>query len=73
MKKNLDKLGIDIRVEHFAIENIPTEADIIVTHKKLVDRTRMVVKDKPIIAIENYLKDPEVTKLIGQIEQQYHK
>jgi len=73
MKKNLDKLGINIRVEHFAIENIPTEADIIVTHKKLVDRTRRVVKGKPIVAIENYLKDPEVTKLIGQIEQQYHK
>ncbi len=73
LKKRLAKLGIDIRVEHFAIEKIPTEADIIVTHKNLYDRAKMAVSDKPIITIENYLKDANIEELVEKIKQSYGK
>ncbi len=73
LKKRLAKLGIDIRVEHFAIEKIPTEADIIVTHKNLYDRAKMAVGDKPIITIENYLKDANIEELVEKIKKSYGK
>ena len=71
LKKKLSKLGINIRVEHFAIEKIPKDVDVIVTHKNLYDRAKMVVGDKEIITIENYLKDPNIDKLIEKICFQY--
>lgn len=73
LKKKLAKMGINIRVEHFAIEKIPAEADIVVTHKNLYDRAKMVVIDKEIITIENYLKDPNIDNLVETIKQQYNK
>lgn len=73
MKKKLIKSGIDIRVEHFAIENIPSDANVIIIHKNLAERAKLVIKDRPIITIENYLQDPEITKLIERIKEQYKK
>lgn len=73
LKKKLAKMDIHIKVEHFAIEKIPAEADIVVTHKNLYDRAKIVVKDKPIITIENYLKDPHIDELVETIRSQYNK
>ena len=67
-------MGINIKVEHFAIEKIPSDADIIVTHKNLHERAQMATKGKkPIVTIENYLQDPNIDALIEQIKQQYGK
>lgn len=73
LEKKLAKMGINIRVEHFAIEKVPTEADVIVTHKNLYDRAKMVVTNKEIITIENYLKDSNIDNLVETIKQQYNK
>ena len=74
LKKKLTKMGINIKVEHFAIEKIPSDADIIVTHKNLHERAQMATKgEKPIVTIENYLQDPNIDALIEQIKQQYGK
>ncbi|WP_346686933.1 PTS mannitol transporter subunit IICB [Megamonas hypermegale] len=74
LKKKLTKMGINIKVEHFAIEKIPSDADIIVTHKNLHERAQMATKGKkPIVTIENYLQDPNIDALIEQIKQQYGK
>lgn len=74
LKKKLTKMGINIKVEHFAIEKIPFDADIIVTHKNLHERAQMATKGKkPIVTIENYLQDPNIDALIEQIKQQYGK
>ena len=74
LKKKLTKMGINIKVEHFAIEKIPSDADIIVTHKNLHERAQMATKGKKtIVTIENYLQDPNIDALIEQIKQQYGK
>ena len=73
LKKKLTKMGINIKVEHFAIEKIPADADIVVTHKNLYDRAKMVAADKAIVTIDNYLKDPNIDELIEKIRIQYGK
>lgn len=73
LKKKLAKLGINITVQHFAIEKVPAEADVIVTHKNLYDRAKIVANGKPIVTIENYLKDEHIDKLIEEIRKQYGK
>ena len=73
LKKKLAKMGIDIKVEHFAIEKVPENVDLIVTHKNLYDRAKMVSGNKEIITIENYLKDTNIDMLIERIKQENNK
>lgn len=34
-RKRLEKAGLAIEVKHYAIENVPADADIVVTHASL--------------------------------------
>ena len=69
-KKQLQKENItDIIVNNYRIEEIPKDSDIIVVHKNLADRTKMSYGDKKIITIENYLKDPNLDQLMGEIKR----
>lgn len=65
-RKKLEKAGYPIAVKHYAIENIPADADIIVTHASLEDRARGVT-DKPLILIKNYLGDQTLDVLFEQL------
>ncbi|BEU88625.1 PTS mannitol transporter subunit IICB [Selenomonas sp. TAMA-11512] len=71
IRKRLEKAGISIRVENFAIESVPAEADVIVIHEKLLERAAQGLPDAKIITIKNYLEDPAVEELINTIIQQY--
>ncbi len=73
MRRALSKAGVDIHVEHFAIEKIPPEADVVIVHENLAERVRMSVQNKRIITIHNYLDDPAIRALREEIEKQYGK
>jgi len=68
-QKKLKKLGLDKRVENFAIEKVPEEVDVIVTHKSLEDRVRLKFEDKKVIAIDNFLGDPKLEAFLEEISQ----
>ena len=73
-KKKLQKENIDdIIVNNYSIENIPEDSDVIVVHKNLVGRTEMSHKDKKIIAITNYLNDPNIEELLEDIKESKKK
>ncbi len=68
-KRKLEKAGFDIEVKHFAIENIPAEADVVVTHENLKDRASNATQSR-IVTIKNFINDPALGELLTQIEQQ---
>jgi PTS system mannitol-specific IIC component len=68
-KKKLKKLGFDKKVDHFAIEKVPEEVDVIVTHKSLEDRVRLKFEDKKVIAIDNFIGDPKLEAFLEEITQ----
>jgi len=70
-KKNLAKQGVEIEVKNFAIEKVPQNADVIVTHKSLLERARLVYPDKLIVTIENFLSDGNINRLIEEIVEQH--
>ena len=73
-KKKLQKENIeDIAVNNYSIENIPEDSDVIVVHKNLVGRTEMSHKGKKIIAITNYLNDPNIEELLENIKESRKK
>lgn len=55
--KKIKKLGLDIQVKHYAIEKVPEDTDVIVTHVNLVERVRLKFADKRIVEINNFLED----------------
>lgn len=65
-RKRLEKAGRDIDVKHYAIENVPDNADIIVTHASLEGRAKRV-SDKPLVLINNYLGDPQLDELFKHL------
>ncbi|MCF8019370.1 MAG: PTS mannitol transporter subunit IICB [Vallitaleaceae bacterium] len=65
--KKLKKQGLDIEVKHYAIENVPEDADVIVTHSNLVERVRIKFADKRIIAINNFLEDENLLMFFDEL------
>lgn len=54
-------------VRHFSIEQVPEEADVIVTHKNLLQRAEKANAGKRIIPIGNFLKDEQLDSLLEEI------
>jgi len=66
-RKRLEKSGLTIEVKHFSLEKVPSDADVIVIHKNLLDRAQMANPDMRIITIENYMKDKSLDALAEEI------
>lgn len=69
-RKRLEKAGLAIEVKHYAIENVPADADIVVTHASLEGRVKRVT-DKPLILINNYIGDPKLDTLFNQLTAEH--
>lgn len=65
-RKRLEKAGLTVDVKHYAIENVPEDADIIVTHASLEGRVKRV-SDKPVVLIKNYIGDPLLDDLFHHL------
>ena len=69
-RKKLKEQGIDITVKHYAIERVPAEAQVVVTHENLLERAKIAMPDKRIVTIKNFLGDPNINLLIEEIVEQ---
>ena len=65
-RKRLEKAGLAVDVMHYAIENVPADADIIITHASLEGRVKRV-SDKPLVLIKNYIGDPLLDELFNHL------
>lgn len=67
-RKKLAECGRDgLSVSNTSIENIPADADVVVVHKNLADRARMICPETTLVTISNYLNDPELEKLLVRL------
>ena len=69
-RKKLKEKGIDITVKHYAIEHVPEEVQVVVTHENLLERAKISMPDKRIITIKNFLGDPNINELLQEIVNQ---
>jgi mannitol PTS system EIICBA or EIICB component len=69
-KKRVEKEGLSVTVKNYAIEKVPQEADVIVTHKSLLDRTRLTWPNKRVVTIENFMKDSSIDELLIELAAQ---
>lgn len=69
-RKRVEKEGLSVTVKNYAIEKVPQEADVIVTHKNLLGRTRSAWPEKRIVTIENFMKDSSIEELLSELIEQ---
>lgn len=67
-RKRLEKAGLTITVMHYAIENVPTDVDIIITHASLEGRVKRV-SNKSLVLIKNYIGDPHLDELFSHLTE----
>jgi PTS system mannitol-specific IIC component len=67
LKNKLKKAGLDIEVMHCAIEEIPSDAKVIITHKSLTERARAKAPNAYHVSIDNFINSPEYDKLVDRL------
>jgi len=69
LKNKFKKENIDIEVTNSAINQIPDDADIVITHKNLTDRAKTKIPEARHISVENFLNSPKYDELIEQLKK----
>lgn len=67
LKKKIQKAGLDIKVVHTAIEDIPSDAELIVTHKSLSGRARKEHPNIPVVEITSFVGAPEYDEIVSDL------
>ncbi len=68
-RNRIQKLDLGITVTNSSVDNIPSDADIVVSHVKLVDRARKNSPQAQHIFIQNFLADAKLDELYASLEK----
>ncbi|WP_408063544.1 MULTISPECIES: PTS mannitol transporter subunit IICBA [Vibrio] len=68
LRKKVQSAGMDISVTNLAINNLPDDVDIVITHKDLTDRARHQVPNALHISLTNFLDASLYDNLVNQLQ-----
>lgn len=68
LTKKLKEAGIDVTVPHYAINDIPADTEVIVTHKALVFRAQKIVPNAVIFPITNFMGGNEYDEIVSKLK-----
>ncbi|SDJ81472.1 PTS mannitol transporter subunit IICB [Sediminibacillus albus] len=69
LKDKFKKAGIDVFVTNTAINQLPDDADIVITHKDLTDRAKQKLPGAHHISVDNFLNSPKYTELVERLKK----
>lgn len=69
LRKKLLARGLDVKVIHTAIEEIPTDSVLVITHESLASRAKSVASQAEIVSITNFVGAPEYDQLLERLSQ----
>ncbi|QDH21705.1 PTS mannitol transporter subunit IICBA [Saccharibacillus brassicae] len=67
-RKKVKAAGLPINVTNTAIENIPGDADIVVTQQNLTDRAKAKAPNAHHVSIDNFINNPVYDDLIEELK-----
>jgi PTS system mannitol-specific IIC component len=67
LRNKLKKAGLNIEVVHCAVDEVPADAEIVVTHESLTDRARSKAPKAEHISIKNFMNSPEYDVLVKRL------
>jgi mannitol PTS system EIICBA or EIICB component len=69
LRNKTQKAGLDVTVINTAINNLPADADVVITHKDLTDRAKAKLPNATHISVENFLNSPKYDELINNLKK----
>jgi len=66
-RSRADKIGAQVKIANCAADSIPDDTDIVVCQKMIAERIRNNAHRYEIIAIDNFLADPALDRLLQRI------
>jgi PTS system mannitol-specific IIC component len=67
LRKKFKEAGIDINVINTAVNELPSDADIVITQRTLTERAKTKLPTAEHISIENFLNSPEYDQLVKRL------
>ena len=69
LQRKLKEAGIDIRVEHAALSEMPKNAEIVIAHRSLAARIRELAPGARVYAVDQFLHAPAYEEVIRDLNQ----
>ncbi|MBA4549657.1 PTS mannitol transporter subunit IICB [Thermoactinomyces intermedius] len=69
LRNKVQKAGLDLSVTNTSINNLPDDADIVVTHKDLTDRAKAKIPHAHHISVDNFLSSPKYDELVEELKK----
>ncbi|MEH7075860.1 PTS mannitol transporter subunit IICB [Neobacillus drentensis] len=69
LRNKMKKASIDVTVINTAINNLPNDADVVVTHQDLTDRAKAKLPKAHHISVENFLNSPRYDELVESLKK----
>nr|P50852.1 RecName: Full=PTS system mannitol-specific EIICB component; AltName: Full=EIICB-Mtl; Short=EII-Mtl; Includes: RecName: Full=Mannitol permease IIC component; AltName: Full=PTS system mannitol-specific EIIC component; Includes: RecName: Full=Mannitol-specific phosphotransferase enzyme IIB component; AltName: Full=PTS system mannitol-specific EIIB component [Geobacillus stearothermophilus]AAC44463.1 mannitol transport protein [Geobacillus stearothermophilus] len=69
LRNKMQKAGLNIEVTNTAINQLPEDADIVITHQNLTDRAKEKLPKAFHISVENFLNSPKYDELIEMLKK----
>ncbi len=67
LRKKIKAAGLDIEVVHASVEDVPNDANLIVTHESLAARARQDHPNVEVVTITNFVGAPEYDTLVQRL------
>ncbi len=67
LRKKIETVGLDIVVTNYAINNLPADSQIVITHKDLTDRARNTVPGAMHMSLNNFLDAAVYDQLVAEL------
>jgi len=69
LKNKVKKAGLDIEVLNTAIDQLPADVDIVITHNQLTDRAKSVVPNATHISLDDFIMTDVYDKLVEELKK----
>lgn len=68
LKKKVKAAGLDIIVVNTSLDEIPSDADIVITHESLAERAKAKAGNAELIAIDQFVGNPVYDELVNRLK-----
>ncbi len=69
LRKKIQKAGLDIKVVNAAINEVPHDADMVISHKDLTERAKNANPDAEHISIEAFINNPIYDQIVDRLKK----
>jgi len=70
LKKKLKAAGLDVHVEHAPVDEVPSDANLVISHVNLTERAKAAAPQARHFSITNFVNAPEYDQIVKELAGQ---